>query len=404
MEHNILFILGVIFLIAFFNKNISNFLKIPEVTGYVVIGVISSTLLTFFIGRERVDNLIENFHLIPTMALGIIAFTIGIELKLSILKRMGKSIFFIVVWECLGAFVSVFLALKIFGFETYKCLLFGATVAVIKQYKSKGSFTSSILAIVGIDDAMALIIFAFAISFSKALIKGTAVNVSDIIISTLISIFFGVLLGMVFAGIYLLMLKKIRSNDIIQMLLISFILMLLGISEQLHVSELLSIMSFGAILTNFSDVMTLKSEEIIEKFTGVFLGAFFILGGAHLDILSIGGIIVVGVIYFISRSFGKIIGASFGANISGSSDIVKKYIGFALLPQVGVGLALALSIKRTFDSKIFESGKEVLVYGDKGTEISYMILNILLFTTLITEVVGPMLTRYALKKSGEIKD
>ncbi|WP_319202718.1 cation:proton antiporter [uncultured Ilyobacter sp.] len=413
MEHNILFILGVIFLIAFFNKNISSFLKIPEVTGYVVIGVISSTFLTFFIGRERVDHIIENFHLIPTIALGIIAFTIGIELKLNILKRMGKSIFFIVVWECLGAFISVFAALKIFGFETYKCLLFGAvasatapaaTVAVIKQYKAKGSFTSYILAIVGIDDAMALVIFAFAISFSKALIKGTSVNISDIIISTLVSIFFGVLLGMIFAGLYLLMLKKIRSNDIIQMLLISFILMLLGISEQLHVSELLSIMSFGAILTNFSDVMTLKSEEIIEKFTGVFLGAFFILGGAHLDFLSVGGIIVVGVIYFVSRSFGKIIGASFGANISGSSNIVKKYIGFALLPQVGVGLALALSIKRTFDSKILEAGKEVLVYGDKGSEVSYMILNILLFTTLITEVVGPMLTRYALKKSGEIKD
>jgi Kef-type K+ transport system membrane component KefB len=223
-------------------------------------------------------------------------------------------------------------------------------------------------------------------------------------ISTFISIFFAIILGIIFAILYLFMLKKIANNDIIQMLLISFILILLGLSEHFHISELLAIMSFGAVLTNFSDVMTLKSEEIMEKFTGVFLGSFFILGGAHLDVLGVGGIIVVGLIYFIARTIGKVGGASFGAVISGSPDIVKKYIGFALLPQVGVGLALALSIKKTFGAKVVEAGQEVLVYGEKGVEVSYMILNILLFTTLITEIVGPMLTRYSLRKSGEIKE
>ncbi len=413
MEHNILIILGIIFLIAFFNKRISQFLKMPEVTGYVVLGVLAGTVATLIIGRENFEELIERFHLIPTIALGIIAFTIGIELKLDVLKKLGKSIFMIVIWECLGAFISVALILKIFGFETYKCLLFGAvasatapaaTVAVIKQYKAKGNFTSTILAIVGIDDAMALVIFAFSLSFSKALMRGAAINVWNILVSTLASIFFAVILGVFFGALYLLMLKKISNNDIIQMLLISFILILLGISEHFHVSELLSIMSFGAILTNFSDVMTLKSEEIVEKFTGVFLGAFFILGGAHLDVSAVSGILAMGLIYFVSRSIGKVCGASFGATISGSSEIVKKYIGFALLPQVGVGLALALSIKKTFGAKVVEAGHEILVYGEKGVEISYIILNILLFTTLITEVVGPMLTKYSLKMSGDIKE
>ncbi len=413
MEYNILIILGIIFLIAFFNKRISHFLKIPEVTGYVVLGVLAGAVATAIMGRGNFEELMERFHLIPTIALGIIAFTIGIELKLDVLKKLGKSIFVIVIWECLGAFISVALILKIFGFETYKCLLFGAvasatapaaTVAVIKQYKAKGNFTSTILAIVGIDDAMALIIFAFSLSFSKALMRGTAINIGHILVSTLTSILLAVILGVFFGALYLLMLKKISNNDIIQMLLISFILILLGVSEHFHISELLSIMSFGAILTNFSDVMTLKSEEIVEKFTGVFLGAFFILGGAHLDVFAVSGILTMGLIYFVSRSIGKVCGASFGATISGSSEIVKKYIGFALLPQVGVGLALALSIKKTFGAKVVEAGREILVYGEKGVEISYIILNILLFTTLITEVVGPMLTKYSLKMSGDIKE
>ncbi len=413
MEHNLLIVLGLIFIIAFFNKRISNFLQIPEVTGYVVLGVICGTILTFIMGHDNFEEMIEKLHIIPTIALGIIAFTIGIELKVDVLKKLGKSIFLIVIWECLGAFVSVVVLLKISGFETYKCLLFGAvasatapaaTVAVIKQYKSKGNFTSTILAIVGIDDAMALIIFAFAISFSKALIKGIRVDIHAILISTILSIVSAVALGGVLAAIYLVMLKKIVNTEIVQMLLVSFILLLLGISEELHISELLSIMSFGAVLTNFSDVLTLKSEEIMEKFTGVFLGSFFILGGAHLDVLAVESIFLVGLIYFIARTIGKVGGASFGAAISGSSDIVKKYVGFALLPQVGVGLALALSIKRTFGQKIMKAGQEMLVYGEKGVEVSYMILNILLFTTLITEVVGPMLTRYSLKKSGDIKE
>ncbi len=108
--------------------------------------------------------------------------------------------------------------------------------------------------------------------------------------------------------------------------------------------------------------------------------------------------------YFIARSIGKIGGASLGAYMGKSPAILKKYIGFTLLPQVGVALALALSIKKDFTQKIIENGVEVLKYGKEGEHVAFIVINVLLFTTILTEIVGPICTRTVLKKAGEITD
>ncbi|MBN2790548.1 MAG: cation:proton antiporter [Candidatus Delongbacteria bacterium] len=391
--------MGILFLISTGNKILSKKINIPEVTGYVIIGVLcGQSVLNVFN-----DDIIESLKYLSSIALGIIAFTIGVELRFNVLKKIGKSIFLIVIFEGFAAFFLVFFSVKyLLHQETFVALLLAAvsaatapaaTVAVIKQYKAKGQLTSAILAVVGIDDALALIIYVFAASFSRSLIMGSEMHILSTVLLSVLSVLFAVVTGIIAAVLFMSLLRKIRNDEVIKMALAAFIFLLLGISEYFHFSELLSIMTFGAVLTNLSPVIARKSEGIIEFFTPIFLAIFFIIGGAHLDVMSIKKIGLIGVVYFFARGIGKIGGGTLGAALGKAPANIRKYIGFALLPQVGVALALALSINKDFNQPEF---------GDKGKEVAVLVINILLFTTIITEIVGPILTKKVLMKSGEI--
>lgn len=402
MHINILIILAGLFLLAFTNKIVCPKVKLPEVTGYVILGAIISGIAGITIGMPELNEILESIEIISSIALGIIGFSIGIELKLSILKKLGSSIFFIVLCEVFGGFLVVFAASKAFGFQTYTALLLGsvaaatapaATVAIIRQYKSKGELTSTILAVVGIDDAVALIVFVLASGFASSMVTGEQLHIGHILLKVAISISIAISTGGISGFVYSFAVKKIKSQDTMEMMLVAFILLLLGLSEMFGVSELLTIMTFGAFVTNLSEIITRKSEHIIEKFTGVFVGAFFIAGGAYLDYSLIKVVLVASVMFFVARTFGKIFGAKLGATLGKASPKVKKHIGVMLLPQVGVAVALVISIKKQF------AGVEV-----HGVEIGTFIFNILLLTTLLTEFVGPILTKRALVTAKEIKE
>lgn len=401
MEINILVVLAVVYLIAYINKRLTPKLEIPEVTGYVILGVLASFFSSVFLKRTVFDGILNNLELISSIALSIIGFSIGIELKWSVIKKLGKSIFFIVILETGFTFMLVFFTLYFFGFEMYTSLLLGAvasatapaaTVSVIRQYKARGELTSAILAVVGIDDAFALTIYVIASSFAKSLINGQSITVIDSLSKVGLSVAGSFVIGICFALVYLFILKRVKDNDTVEILLVSFLFFMLGISETVHISELLTIMTFGAVIANNSEVITKKSENIINKFTSTLVGAFFIIGGAHLDTKVISSVFLIGLVYFLARAVGKITGASLGAYLGKAPVKIKKYIGFALLPQVGVGLALALAIKKDF------SGVDTM-----GQDLGYFVFNLLLFTTLITEFVGPTLTRRVLLKAEEIE-
>jgi len=399
-ELNYLIYLGITIFLAFWVKYLFNKIRLPEVTGYVLVGILFGVSIFKFYTAPILDDM----ESITTIALGIIAFLIGIELKYSIIKKLGKSILFIVIFECFGAFIIVFLAMYFFfhGELTFPLILGSvaaatapaATVTVLRQYKAKGNLTKTILAVVGIDDAAALIIYSIASSFTKAILTGVHINALGIIFSALLSVLLALFIGAFAAVIFVLFLKNIKSNELILILLSSFLLLLLGITEELHISELLAIMSFGAIIANLSPTISMKAEEIVQHFAPIFLAAFFIFGGAHLNVTLLFKIGILGLIFFVARSIGKIGGASIGAILGKAPSNIRKYIGFALLPQVGVALALALSVKKTFD---------IPKYGQTGHDLSVTVINVLLFTTILTEIIGPMLTRHVLQKAGEIQ-
>lgn len=402
MDMNILIILAVLFLLGYANKIVCPKLNLPEVTGYVIIGALVSAVAGVTIGMPKLDNILESIEIISSIALGIIGFSIGIELKLNVIKKLGSSIFFIVLFEVFGGFIIVAIASKIFGFQTYTALLLGsvaaatapaATVAIIRQYKSKGELTSTILAVVGIDDAVALIVYVLAAGFAASMVTGEQLHVLHILLKVAISLITAISIGGISGFVYCFAVKNLKSQDTMEMLLVAFIFLLLGLSEIFGVSELLTIMTFGAFVTNLSEIITRKSEHIIEKFNGVFVGAFFIAGGAYLDFGLVKLVLSASIIFFVARTFGKIFGAKLGATLGKASPKVKKHIGVMLLPQVGVGVALVISIKKQF------AGVEV-----HGIDIGTFIFNILLLTTLLTEFIGPVLTKRALIAAKEIKE
>jgi Kef-type K+ transport system membrane component KefB len=177
------------------------------------------------------------------------------------------------------------------------------------------------------------------------------------------------------------------------MSIFAFILMQLGVAELLDVSELLAIMMFGICIVNINGPLTHRTKSIIEGLSPIVLPLFFIFAGAHLNIHLISKIGILGLIYTAARMTGKISGAYLGASIGKARPIVRKLIGFSLIPQVGVAVALALSVSHKFG---------VPEYGEAGKELTSVVINVLLFTTIITEVVGPLLTKMSLSKAKEI--
>ena len=401
MEAGIFLYIGAMLLLALLVKVFSRRLKIPEVTGDVLLGILLGGSVLNLLSADHLTRLGP----ISTVALGIIAFMIGVELKLDVLKRLGRPIFFIVVFESLGAFILVMVTqILFFPNSVNQALLLGAvaaatapaaTVAVIRQYKAKGPLTSTILAVVGIDDAVALIIYVFASSVVRSSLEGAHLEVVHILLQAGLSVLISIALGALSAMLFVLLVGKRRENDLIGLGLAAFILALVGVADMLGVSELLSIMVFGALVTNLSPILSKKTEGIVEYFAPVFVAAFFVLGGAHLDVRLIGQIGLIGLAYFLARSVGKISGGTLGAAIGRAPATIRKYVGFSLLPQVGVALALALSIDKTFN---------IPKYGKAGHDMAVLIINVLLFTTILTEILGPFMTRTVLRKSGEVEE
>ncbi|HUX51350.1 MAG TPA: cation:proton antiporter [Spirochaetia bacterium] len=401
MEAGIFLYIGAMLLLALLVKVFSRKLKIPEVTGDVLLGVLLGGSVLNLLSADHLTRLGP----ISTVALGIIAFMIGVELKLDVLKRLGRPIFFIVIFESFGAFALVLVTqILFFPDSVNQALLLGAvaaatapaaTVAVIRQYKAKGPLTSTILAVVGIDDAVALIIYVFASSVVRSSLEGAHLEVIHILLQAGLSVLISIALGALSAMLFVFLVGKRRENDLIGLGLAAFILALVGIADMLGVSELLSIMVFGALVTNLSPILSKKTEGIVEYFAPVFVAAFFVLGGAHLDVRLIGQIGLIGLAYFLARSVGKITGGTLGAAIGRAPGTIRKYVGFSLLPQVGVALALALSIDKTFN---------IPKYGTAGHDMAVLIINVLLFTTILTEILGPFMTRTVLRKSGEVEE
>jgi Kef-type K+ transport system membrane component KefB len=381
--------LGFAIIIGIMFGKLMNKFKVPSVAGYIIAGLVIGISGLQIVNGETLDKL----SFISDFALGIIAFNIGSELEVSVIKKLGKSIFVIATFEALGAFILVTVSMYLLTHEIATALILGAvasatapaaTVMVLKECKAKGPLASTLLGVVAVDDAICLMIYSIASSIAKVFVKHEELTIDKILIHPIMEILFSLVVGAALGILLCYLIKKCKNKEELLGFVVGIIILLIGICTVLGLSSLLSSMTLGVMVANVSS-QSRKVFSSIESFSPPIISAFFILAGCRLDISLLPQIGITGLAYFIFRVIGKISGASLGAITSNAPETVKKYIGFGLLSQVGVAVGLAITVSKEFS----------------GTELGSLVITILLATTILTELIGPIFTKNAIIKANE---
>jgi len=361
--------------------------KLPNVTGYLIAGL----LLGPSVFKIIPETAIHNFTIISNAALGFIAFSIGTEFKISYFKRVGAAPIVIAIFESLFAVLCVVAGLLLAGFDLSFSLVLGAiaaatapaaTVMVIKQYKAKGPLTETLLSVVAIDDATALIYFGICVAIANA-IAGGDMTLGEALLAPVIEIGGALVVGFISGLIFTIPLRFFKKEGNRLALIIAFIFLGVGISEVCGFSSLLYCMAMGAALANFSRE-TAKIMHITDGFTPPLFMLFFVGSGAELQLSILSSIGVAGVIYVVLRVVGKMSGVAFGAALCKTNSSIKKYLGLALVPQAGVAIGLSL------------------VATTAVPQFGATIRAIILCATFIYELIGPAVAKFSLMKAGEI--
>ncbi len=392
-------------------SRVAKLVKLPAVTAYLVAGILVGP---YVLGSFGVPGLgfismedIKSYELIPDVALGFIAFLIGNEFRLAQLKATGKQATVIGIVQ--AVFTTLVVDAALIGLHFIipdklplpAAIVLGAvasatapaaTLMVVKQYKAKGPLTDILLPIVALDDAVGLVLFAISFGVAKALIHGS-VDVLSIVIEPILEVVLSVLLGFVMGVVFTFTEKFFHSRSKRLAVSVAFVFFTVALSMMefkiggVHIafSSLLSCMMLGTVFCNMCDF----SEELmdrIDRWTAPLFVLFFVISGAELELSTFKELVVVciGVAYIAFRSLGKYFGARFSSKAVKCDEHIVKYLGITLLPQAGVALGMALKAE---------------TLGEEGM----IVTNIILFSVLIYELVGPFLTKIALTKAGEIK-
>lgn len=411
---NDLTLIGVTIVLAYYMGHLAKKIKLPSLIGYMIVGVLlgSSVLGNFSILGHFADlghlseDMITELGFITEIALGFVALSIGMELSMSSLKRQGIGIVSIILAESFAAFLVVLIAVYALTRDLPMSLIFAAmapasapagTVAVIHECKASGSLTKALYAVVGFDDGLAIVIFGFAAAVAKSLLVSEASGVGASILPGMIEAFkeiiLSVVVGTILGFIFSNMVRFVRDKR--DMIVLSFgaILVAIGCSNQWHLSLILTNMVIGFVLINT------RKEELVEKVASQLMIVmpllfilFFSLAGAHLKIGELSSLGWVGVVYIIARTVGLIGGSRLGGLIGNVEDKVKKYVGLGILSQAGVAIGLALIVKHEFAS----------IGSEHADKIGVAVITTITATCIFFELIGPILTKIALTKAGEI--
>jgi len=388
LESKIIFEVAIMLGAALLFGRIGKFVKLPNVTGYLIAGLLLGPSILNIIPM----NMVNDYSVISDIALGFIAFSVGCEFNLNYYRRVGLAPILIAITEAFGAIIFVTVSLILFGFDIKLSIMLGAiaaatapaqTIMVINQYKAKGSLTSMLLSVVAIDDAVALIAFGVATTIVKTM--GTKLS-TNILLSMLTPVY-TIIISFVLGGIASMLMKLIfrwfkkPSNKIC--IIISLILITYWAADFLHGSPLLACMALGGVLVNiYGDIESVI--KVTESFTPPIFMIFFVISGAGFEISALSGIGVIGLLYVVTRVMGKMAGAWFGGKITKQDEKICKYLGPTLMPQAGVALGL------------------IVVAGNLVPEYAPQIRVIILCSTFIYSIIGPIVAKAALEKSGEI--
>ncbi len=380
-------------------------LRIPQVVGYVVIGVI--------LGRSGFGLISEeiNKQLMPFsfFALGVIGFMIGGELHRDVFKQHGRQLFTILLAEGLGAFVVVSLLVTAGGvlitgnlpMSAAMGMVLGAiasatapaaTVNVLWEYKTRGVLTTTVFAIVALDDGLALMLFSLASSIAGQLTGSSSGGLLSALGTTAYDILGGLALGA--AGGFGLnhMLRWARDRGKTLAFIIGTLALVLGMGVLLEVDLILAAMALGATIVNLAPRRTREAFQVVEGFTPPIYVLFFVLAGARLTVSSMSSWMwAIAAVYVIGRTIGKYVGAGLGAYWAKAAATVRKYLGLCLLSQAGVAIGLSILASVRFTQTM-----------DGGVVMGDAIILIVTVTTFLVEILGPPLVKVAVSKAGEV--
>jgi len=385
---------------------------LPDVTAYLVAGVLIGPCV---LGRLGLPGLgfttfgqVESLSMISDVALGFIAFAIGHEFRLSALKQTGKQATVIGILQALITTVIVDLALVALHFlrpdliSLPVALTLGAiaaatapaaTLMVVRQYKAKGPVTDVLLPVVALDDAVGLIVFAVSFGIAQSMQAGD-VNAAALIVEPIAEVCLSLLLGGVTGVLLTYAERYFNSHRNRNALIVGSVILTVALSQlkfdvgpfTFGFSSLLVCMMLGTVFCNLCPL----SEDLMlqaDRWSGPVVTLFFVLSGSALqfDVFADPSVVLIGVVYIIARSVGKYLGARWSSTLVHSPETVRKYLGITLLPQAGVALGMCTTAAR--------------VLGAEGS----LIRNIVLFSVLVYELIGPSLTKMALTKAGDIQ-
>ena len=399
-------VLGIAIILGFYLGHLVRHVNLPSLLGYMMFGVILGPSVLNLLNEPDLEDL----SFLTEMALGFVAVNIGSELNLSSLKRLGMAIVTIILAECFMAFWMVFGAVYLLTHDLPLSIILGAiapasapagTVAVIQECRAKGSMTKALYAVVGFDDGLAIVIFGLAFALAKNLLIGEADLSSQITISVILRPFLTIGLSVVTGGVIgfllCLMVRRLKNTGEILIVLFGAVFLATGLSIHWHLSLILTNLTVGFVLANrqHGALVTRVQTTLMEIMPLVFI-LFFCLAGAHLRLSALPALGSLGCVYILGRSVGKIGGAGLGAMLGHVEAKIKKYLGLGILSQAGVAIGLSLIVKQDFSQLAMQYDLP------HAARIGVTVITTITATSIFFEIIGPILTRFALKRAGEI--
>jgi len=404
--------LGIALLAGLMMSRLTKIWNLPAVTAYLVAGVLIGP---YVLGRLGVPGLgfissadVARYSIISDVALGFIALAMGNEFRVADLKKLGKQAVVIAVFQALTATVLVDAALIILHFIIPETLPMSvaitlgaiatatapaATLMVVKQYKAEGPVTRMLLPVVALDDVVGLIVFAVSFGIATALENGT-VDIFSVLVDPLVEVVVSLLLGAALGFVFNFTERFFHSRSKRLSISVCYVFLAVALSQlKFHIgpvtvgfSSLLVCMMLGTVFCNLCD-FSAELMDRLDRWTGPIMVLFFVLSGSGMELSVFKGwrVVLIGIVFVLVRSAGKILGARFSSRMMKCEPTVQKYLGITLLPQAGVALGMSLT---------------AMSLGEAGV----IIRNIALFAVLIYELVGPLLTKIALDKAGEIQE
>ncbi len=396
---NIITIIGLLIAAAFLGSKLFQRFGIPQVVGFIVMGVLMGPSFLNIVPLE----LTKELTFISELALGLIGFDMGSHLRFRDVRKMGGSILFILLFEALGTFALVSAGIYLLTQSLHTALIFGAlssatapaaTVDVLAEYKAKGPLTTCLLAVVGLDDALSLVLYSIAAALTETILSGaSSPTLLQMLELPLFEIGGSLILG-VGAGLILnRIMYRMKSLHDSMAISIGFVFICVGISEAVGLSLILTTMVMGMTVVNRAPEHGRYIRFTIEQAGPVIYVLFFALVGARFQINLLPQMGLIGIAYVLLRSFGKYSGAWIGGTLGNAPPQVRDNLGLGLLSQAGVAIGLALA-----------SCDRFVPLGSEGEALGALIINVITATTFLVQIIGPIGVKFAIRRAGEICD